>query len=116
MYTIGKGPDSFDQTKFKNSLQKIFGKTQGTVPLSKYIDQIINTEAQLMGYATDGLITTRRVDPITLERMVPPSNLSGSRTLPTLGKIKDSTTLQELGLEKQQAGPKRVTPALKDQR
>ena len=114
MYTIGKGPDSFDQRKFKNSLQKIFGKTQGTVPLSKYIDQIINTEVQLMGYATDGIITTRRVDPITLERMVPPSNLSGSRTLPTFGKIKDVTTLQELGLEKKIAGRGKITPRLGD--
>ena len=114
MYTIGKGPDSFDQRKFKDALQKVFGKTQGKIPLAKYLDQIINTEVQLMGYATDGLITTRRIDPVTLERMIPPSNLSGARTLTPVGKIKDLTTLQELGLEKQQAGPKRVTPRLRD--
>ena len=114
MYLIGKGPDSFDQRKFKNALQKVFGKTQGKVPLAKYLDQIVNAEVQLMGYATDGLITTRRVDPITLERMIPPANLSGTRTLTPVGKIKDLTTLQELGLEKQQAGPKQVTPRLRD--
>ena len=114
MYEISKGPDSFDQRKFKNSLQKIFGKTQGKVPLAKYLDQIINTEVQLMGYATDGLITTRRVDPITLERMIPPSSLAEGRTLTPVGKIKDLTTLQELGLEKKQAGPTRVTPRLRD--
>ena len=114
MYTIGKGPDSFDQRKFKNALQEVFGKTQGKVPLAKYLDQIINTEVQLMGYATDGLITTRRIDPVTLERMIPPSNSSGARTLTPVGKIKDRTTLQELGLEKQQAGPKKVTSRLRD--
>jgi len=114
LYLIGKGPDSFDQRKFKSALQKVFGKTQGKVPLAKYLDQIVNAEVQLMGYATDGLITTRRIDPITLERMVPPANLSGTRTFTPVGEVKDLTTLKELGLEKQQAGPKRVTPALKD--
>ena len=32
---------------------------------------ILNEEARLMGTATDGLITTRQIDPITLERMKP---------------------------------------------
>ena len=114
MYVIGKGPDSFDQRKFKSALQKVFGKTQGKVPLAKYLDQIVNAEVQLMGYATDGLITTRRIDPITLERMVPPANLSGTRTFTPVGEVKDLTTLKELGLEKQQAGPKQVTPRLRD--
>jgi len=114
MYTISPGPDSFDQKKFKLSLEKEFGKSKGKVPLAQYIDKIINSEVQLMGYATDGLITARKLDPITLERMAPSSNLSGSRTLPPVGQITDDITLQELGLEKKQAGFKKVTPRLGD--
>jgi len=100
MYTISPGPDSFDQKKFKNALQKEFGKTKGQVPLTQYIDKILNEEARLMGTATDGLITTRQIDPITLERMKPSYGLSGSRTLPPVGQITDDIALQELGLEK----------------
>ena len=114
MYTISAGPDSFDQRKFKNALEKEFGKTKGKVPLAQYIDKILNEEARLMGTATDGLITTRQINPITLERMKPSYGLSGSRTLPPVGKITDNITLQELGLEKKQAGFKKVTPRLKD--
>jgi len=114
MYTISPGPDSFDQKKFKNALQREFGKSKGQVPLVQYIDKILNEEARLMGTATDGLITTRQIDPITLERMKPSYGLSGSRTLPPVGQITDDITLQELGLEKKQAGFKTVTPRLKD--
>ena len=114
MYTISPGPDSFDQKKFKNALQKEFGKTKGQVPLTQYIDKILNEEARLMGTATDGLITTRQIDPITLERMKPSYGLSGSRTLPPVGQITDDIALQELGLEKKQAGFKKVTPRLQD--
>jgi len=114
MYTISPGPDSFDQKKFKNALQREFGKSKGQVPLVQYIDKILNEEARLMGTATDGLITTRQIDPITLERMKPSYGLSGSRTLPPVGQITDDLTLQELGLEKKQAGFKRVTPRLED--
>ena len=114
MYTISPGPDSFDQRKFKNALEREFGKTKGKVPLAQYINKILNEEARLMGTATDGLITTRQIDPITLERMKPSYGLSGSRTLPPVGKITDNITLQELGLEKKQAGFKKVTPRLTD--
>jgi hypothetical protein len=114
MYQISAGPDSFDQKKFKLALEKEFGKSKGPVPLKQYIDKIINTEVQLMGYATDGLITARRLDPITLERMAPSSNLSGSRTIPDVGKMSSDMTLQELGLQKQKAGFKKVTPLLRD--
>ena len=114
MYTISPGPDSFDQKKFKNALQREFGKSKGQVPLVQYIDKILNEEARLMGTATDGLITTRQIDPITLERMKPSYGLSGSRTLPPVGQITDDITLQELGLEKKQAGFKTVTPRLED--
>ena len=114
MYTISPGPDSFDQKKFKNALQREFGKSKGQVPLVQYIDKILNEEARLMGTATDGLITTRQIDPITLERMKPSYGLSGSRTLPPVGKITDDIALQELGLEKKQAGFKKVTPRLQD--
>jgi len=114
MYEISSGPDSFDQKKFKLSLEKEFGKSKGVVPLKQYLDKIINTEVQLMGYATDGLITARRIDPITLERMAPSSNLSGSRTLQDYGKLKSNMSLQDLGLEKQAAGRQQVTPLLED--
>jgi len=114
MYTISPGPDSFDQKKFKNALQREFGKSKGQVPLTQYIDKILNEEARLMGTATDGLITTRQIDPTTLERMKPSYGLSGSRTLPPVGQITDDIALQELGLEKKQAGFKKVTPRLGD--
>jgi len=114
VYEISSGPDSFDQKKFKLALEKEFGKSKGSVPLKQYLDKIINTEVQLMGYATDGLITARRIDPITLERMAPSSNLSGSRTLQDYGKLKSNMSLQDLGLEKQAAGRKKVTPLLEN--
>jgi hypothetical protein len=114
MYTISPGPDSFDQKKFKNALQREFGKSKGQVPLAQYINKILNEEARLMGTATDGLITTRQIDPVTLERMKPSYGLSGSRTLPPVGQITDDLTLQELGLEKKQAGFRKVTPRLQD--
>jgi len=100
LYEISKGPDSFDQRKFKIALQKEFGKTQGKIPLKQYIDKILNEEVRLLGVATDGLITTRQLDPVTLTRMIPSFGLSGTRTFTPFGKSQDLTTLQELGLEK----------------
>lgn len=82
MYEISKEPDSYDQKKFKNSLQKIFGKTTGKVSLTQYIDKIVNEEARLMEMVTDGIMKVRQIDPNTLERIVPSFSLSGSKTLP----------------------------------
>ncbi len=49
MYEISKEPDSYDQKKFKNSLQKIFGKTTG-----KNIKEIL---AEYLELRDEGFIT-----------------------------------------------------------
>ena len=67
LYNISNNRSSIDQTRFKNTLEKVFGKTTGKVPLKDYLDKVVNEEARLIGQSTDGLITSRTIDPKTLK-------------------------------------------------
>ena len=79
-YTIQSGKKSIDQQRFKEALELRFGKSTGKIPLKSYIDLILNEEARLMGISTDGLITMKPLDPITLKRMKPFANVRGMGT------------------------------------
>ena len=68
MYTIDTNKKSIDQTRFNNSLQRTFGKSSGKVPVKKYLE-LLNSEAEQIGRATDGLITARPIDTKTFEFM-----------------------------------------------
>ena len=96
-YNISSSKGSIDQTRFKEALELKFGTSKGKIPLKAYIDTILNEEARLMGMATDGLITMRPLDPITLERMNPAFNTRGMGTDTT-------TTILDVAAEKQAAG------------
>ena len=67
LYNISDNRSSIDQTRFKNTLEKVFGKTKGKVSLKDYLDKVVNEEARLIGQSTDGLITSRTIDPKTLK-------------------------------------------------
>ena len=96
-YTIQSGKKSIDQQRFKEALELRFGKSTGKIPLKSYIDLILNEEARLMGISTDGLITMKPLDPITLKRMKPFSNVRG------MGTDIDTTVL-DITKEKQSLG------------
>ena len=96
-YNINSSKRSIDQTRFKEALELKFGTSKGKIPLKAYIDTILNEEARLMGIATDGLITMRPLDPITLERMNPAFSTRGMGTDTT-------TTILDVAAEKQAAG------------
>jgi hypothetical protein len=96
-YNISPSKKSIDQTRFKEALELKFGTSKGKIPLKAYIDTILNEEARLMGIATDGLITMRPLDPITLERMNPAFNVRGMGTDTT-------TTILDVAAEKKAAG------------
>ena len=96
-YNISSSKGSIDQTRFKEALELKFGTSKGKIPLKAYIDTILNEEARLMGIATDGLITMRPLDPITLERMNPAFSTRGMGTDTT-------TTILDVAAEKQAAG------------
>ena len=96
-YNISSSKGSIDQTRFKEALELKFGTSKGKIPLKAYIDTILNEEARLMGMATDGLITMRPLDPITLERMNPAFSTRGMGTDTT-------TTILDVAAEKQAAG------------
>jgi hypothetical protein len=96
-YTIQSGKKSIDQQRFKEALELRFGKSTGKIPLKSYIDLILNEEARLMGISTDGLITMRPLDPITLKRMKPFANVRG------MGTDIDTTVL-DITKEKQSLG------------
>jgi len=96
-YKINESKGSIDQNRFKEALELKFGKSKGRVPLKIYIDTVLNEEARLMGMATDGLITMKPLDPITLKRMDPAFNVRG------MG-IDTNTTILDVAAEKQAAG------------
>jgi len=96
-YNISSSKGSIDQTRFKEALELKFGTSKGKIPLKAYIDTILNEEARLMGVATDGLITMRPLDPMTLERMNPAFNTRGMGTDTT-------TTILDVAAEKKAAG------------
>ena len=96
-YNISPSKTSIDQQRFKEALELKFGTSKGKIPLKAYIDTILNEEARLMGMATDGLITMRPLDPLTLERMSPAFNVRGMGTDTT-------TTILDVAAEKQAAG------------
>jgi hypothetical protein len=97
LYKINEAKGSIDQQRFKEALELKFGKSKGRVPLKIYIDTILNEEARLMGMATDGLITMRPLDPVTLKRMDPAFNVRG------MG-MDTNTTILDVAAEKKSAG------------
>ena len=105
-YNINKNKKSIDQLRFKDALELKFGKSTGQIPLVQYIEKILNTEAELMGMATDGLITMRRLDPITFKRMEPAFNIRG------MGKGTDiaETTILDIAKQSKEAGKRRYGP------
>ena len=96
-YNINSSKKSIDQTRFKEALELKFGTSKGKIPLKAYIDTILNEEARLMGIATDGLITMRPLDPLTLERMNPAFSTRGMGSDTT-------TTILDVAAEKQALG------------
>ena len=62
VYTINANKNSIDQLRFKKVLERKFGKSTGDIPLERYINEVLNEEARLMGQTTDGLITARTLD------------------------------------------------------
>ena len=96
-YKINESKGSIDQQRFKEALELKFGKSKGRVPLKIYIDTVLNEEARLMGMATDGLITMKPLDPVTLKRMDPAFNTRG------MG-IDTDTTILDVAAEKKAAG------------
>ena len=96
-YKIKEFNKSIDQQRFKEALKLRFGKSKGKIPLKDYINLIVNEEARLMGISTDGLITMKQLDPITLKRMKPFANTRGMGT-------DINTTILDITKEKQSLG------------